>query len=650
MNYEEKQRQKYTTTSIIQGQKVNFKGLTNNGATCYLNTLLQSIFHTEVGYNFILNIQNDIKALEEVNRCEYISSDNNSVIQSLQLLFLRMKFSTQSELSTLKFCRSMNINTAIQEDANELMKTIQDKLEQVCKQQNMLGIYNQTFTGQSSIKYTCKHCGSESPVHTPFTDVMLPVAPDFFTCFAQMVSQYQISEYKCTQCNQLTYADQELSIYSVPDLLCFTLERFKNVMKYQKDCSQVNFPMCLDLEFIYICNCDQLGNDKEHMQRLIQVAMMPWLHFQFQGQNIQAKDAYALQFTQSVEFMQHLRKYYLGVKLSNDQFKTPIFNLQAPPNFFTLKSVVRHSGQLTGGHYQSLIVQQALICNDSSVSEHKITEEDLSAPENYMYFFERAKYYEPIDYKFQRIKEIIKEDDEELTRGRRLNEDQFYDQTALNQKQIYTEQSNNQLNSQASPLTNVNQDHQTDYKSKQIEKLAEQLRKEIDINKNLLQENFELKQELKINKQAKISTNYSIPELSPLKQQQITDLNIIIQNLQNDLKQAKQNQRPNDQNQFFQQINEQKFQYEQQINKIQENAQQNLFNIKHTLQYEHEREKQKLQTIITEQNAQMEILKQQLKVTKRQVEPINADKLMKQPEKSEESVEIVISSIESSEV
>ncbi|CAL6105645.1 Ubiquitin_carboxyl-terminal hydrolase family protein [Hexamita inflata] len=277
MSYEERQRQKYATTSIIQGQKVNFKGLTNNGATCYLNTLLQSIFHTEVGYNFILNIQNDIKALEEVNRCEYISSDNNSVIQSLQLLFLRMKFSTQSELSTLKFCRSMNINTGIQEDANELMKTIQDKLEQVCKQQNMLGIYNYTFTGQSSIKYTCKHCCSESPVYTPFTDVMLPVAPDFFTCFAQMVGQYQISGYKCTQCNQLTFADQELSIYSVPDLLCFTLERFKNLM-YQ-DCSQVNFPMCLDLEFIYICNCDQLGNDKDYIQRMIQVAMMPWFHF-----------------------------------------------------------------------------------------------------------------------------------------------------------------------------------------------------------------------------------------------------------------------------------------------------------------------------------------------------------------------------------
>ncbi|CAL5993789.1 Ubiquitin_carboxyl-terminal hydrolase family protein [Hexamita inflata] len=642
MNYEEKQRQRWATTSIVQDQKVNFKGLKNNGATCYLNALLQSIFHTEVGYNFILNIQNDIKSLEEINHCEYISSDNNSVIQSLQLLFLRMKFSTQSELLTVKFCRSMNINTGIQEDANELMKTLQDKLEQVCKQQNMLGIYNQTFTGQSSIKYTCKHCGSESPIHTPFTDVMLPVAPNFFTCFAQMVSQYQISGYKCTQCNQLTYADQELSIQSVPDLLCFTLERFKNSMS--KDCSQVHFPMCLDLEFINICNCDDLNNtDKDYIQRMIRVALMPWRHFRFEGQKIYANNAEAKQFEESPQFMQHLKQYYLCVNISNDELKTPIFSQnQTPPNFFTLKSIVRHSGSLTGGHYQSLIVQQALVCNDSWVYEHKISTEDLSASENYMYFYERAKSYESADLKFQRIKELIKEEDDreaELTRGRRLNDDNNVKQENLQENQLKDQNWNKQLmpenNQPAAKQHYSPQIQQSPGLIKQTDSQSEQFTKLKLENEKLKKENEKLKQSsIQIVSHSEGSTN---------QQQYIQDLFTTNEQLKNELNQFKKNQGPHAVDPFNTiQLN---LIIEQKTKEILENAKNNLFDFKIQLQKEHETQIQELNAQILKQKWQIETMQKELENRNRKDEEMRSEqnKLKQQNiqfENSSPSIEI----------
>ncbi|CAL5970133.1 Ubiquitin_carboxyl-terminal hydrolase family protein [Hexamita inflata] len=350
------------------------RGLENNGATCYLNALLQGIYNTDAGYNAILRGPNDRETIERIEKAserDNIDRDDQSVVSALQLIFLRLIYSQKQSLSTMKFCKALGIDTGKQEDANELMKNVLDKLERASKAHDQketfdhtLEVYKETFEGQTGQTIRCQYCQHESLTQTPFTDVLLPMEDDFFKCFATMVKKQEIEGYKCGGCNKRTIALQYTSMQSVPDLLCMTLFRFQQTENgTHKDNKNVKFPICLDLEFVKNCNLGEIGIDSsvEETTEMFKIVMMPWLYYEVEARNIKAKTEQAqILIDNSEEFSKYLKIYYQSFTVENlfpdsadELCKIPTFE-NTPHNIFMLKSIVRHSGSINGGHYQTI--------------------------------------------------------------------------------------------------------------------------------------------------------------------------------------------------------------------------------------------------------------------------------------------------------
>ncbi|CAL5989180.1 Ubiquitin_carboxyl-terminal hydrolase family protein [Hexamita inflata] len=378
--------------------KKNLSGLQNNGATCYLNATLQGLFNCDSARSAFLNGPNVVELLEKIEASgehEAFTSDDQSVVSALQLLFTQMQSSIQSSLSTKKFCKSLGMtenDMRQQEDANELMKKILDKLDFASKKfdnqtgQRTHALYQKTFEGETDSVIKCTHCQNESVTKTPFTDLMLPVRKDFFHSLASMVLPEQLDGYRCENCGNTTQALRYVAVNRIPDLGCMTLQRFVMDMygNMNKDSSPVEFPLYVDLEFVRYCNVREIGfgSSEDEMAQLFHVLLMPWLFFEVEGEKVSAKSPIASGLLENPDFVQHLVRYYqdaaLMVPFANedlpDMFLAPQFKV-SPPNLFALRTIVCHSGNMNYGHYYTLALKPSDAgtvmqkCNDSYVSK-----------------------------------------------------------------------------------------------------------------------------------------------------------------------------------------------------------------------------------------------------------------------------------------
>ncbi|CAL5986554.1 Ubiquitin_carboxyl-terminal hydrolase family protein [Hexamita inflata] len=384
--------------------------LNENKNTSMLNALLQAIYNTEAGYNAILRGPNDkevIERIEQADEHEPITQDDQSVVSAVQLIFLRMIYSKKQSISTVKFCKALGIDIGKQEDANELMKNLLEKLERASKAhdtknifEHTLQVYKETFEGQTGSTVRCLQCQNESLIQKPQTDLMMPVEEDFFSCFAAMLKLQDV-DYKCEKCKKETKALSYSHVQSVPDLLCITLQRFHN-----KDNKQARFPIFLDLEFIKNCNLGEIGSNSTvtEMAQLFKMVMMPWLFFEVEPRKIAVKEEAAKSLLISEPFVKHLKTHYQKVTCedlfqdSEDELlKIPEFT-NTPFNLYTLRTIVRQKNDRF--HTIALVRPnmvdrfQILKFDNQFVTKMDKKADEISAGENCQFFYEKVRNYE----------------------------------------------------------------------------------------------------------------------------------------------------------------------------------------------------------------------------------------------------------------
>ena len=91
-------------------------GLINQGATCYLNSLVQALYHIPSFKEFVLSVDSSAK-----------------IISALRLLFARMHLSEDCAVSTKDLTTAFgwsNADVFEQHDAQELLVSIADALSQ----------------------------------------------------------------------------------------------------------------------------------------------------------------------------------------------------------------------------------------------------------------------------------------------------------------------------------------------------------------------------------------------------------------------------------------------------------------------------------------------------------------------------------------
>lgn len=142
-----------------------FVGLKNQGATCYMNSLLQTLFFT-----------NQLR--KAVYQMPTESDDSvKSVALALQRVFYQLQFSDKP-VGTKKLTKSFGwetLDSFMQHDVQELCRVLLDNMESKMKGTCVEGTIPRLFEGKMISFIRCKHVDCSSSRNEPFYDIQLNV-------------------------------------------------------------------------------------------------------------------------------------------------------------------------------------------------------------------------------------------------------------------------------------------------------------------------------------------------------------------------------------------------------------------------------------------------------------------------------------------
>ena len=142
-----------------------YVGLKNQGATCYMNSLLQTLFFTN-------------KLRKAVYQMPTESDDSTkSVALALQRVFYELQFSDKP-VGTKKLTKSFGwetLDSFMQHDVQELCRVLLDNMESKMKGTCVEGTIPRLFEGKMISFIRCKHVDFNSSREEPFYDIQLNV-------------------------------------------------------------------------------------------------------------------------------------------------------------------------------------------------------------------------------------------------------------------------------------------------------------------------------------------------------------------------------------------------------------------------------------------------------------------------------------------
>ncbi|CAH2106521.1 unnamed protein product [Euphydryas editha] len=140
-------------------------GLKNQGATCYMNSLLQTLFFTNV-------------LRKAVYKIPTVGDDSSrSVAFALQRVFYDLQFSDKA-VATKKLTKSFGwetLDSFMQHDVQEFLRVLLDKLENKMKGTVVEGTVPKLFEGKMTSFIKCKNVNCSSTRVETFYDIQLSV-------------------------------------------------------------------------------------------------------------------------------------------------------------------------------------------------------------------------------------------------------------------------------------------------------------------------------------------------------------------------------------------------------------------------------------------------------------------------------------------
>ncbi|XP_071724794.1 ubiquitin C-terminal hydrolase 12-like isoform X2 [Rutidosis leptorrhynchoides] len=227
-------------------KETGYVGLKNQGATCYMNSLLQTLYHIPYFRKAVYHMpttENDIPS--------------SSIPLALQSLFYKLQYS-DSSVSTKELTKSFGWDTYdsfMQHDVQELNRVLSEKLEDKMKGTVVEGTIQQLFEGHHMNYIECISVDYKSTRKESFYDLQLDVkgCRDIYASFDKYVAVENLegdNKYHAEQYG-LQEAKKGVLFIDFPPVLQLQLKRFE--YDFMRDTMvKINdwyeFPLQLDLD------------------------------------------------------------------------------------------------------------------------------------------------------------------------------------------------------------------------------------------------------------------------------------------------------------------------------------------------------------------------------------------------------------------
>jgi ubiquitin carboxyl-terminal hydrolase 7 len=213
----------------LTADKPIYVGLENLGATCYLNSLLQALFHLRFFRNLVYLMPTED---EKEQKGKPIS-----IPLALQRIFYNMQVS-EDPVSTKDLTNSFgdDFDVGAQHDVQELLMLLMDRLEWKMKGSRVDGLLNEMFQG--SFVSICKCLNPDIPFQSTrkesFGDLSLNVrgSTDLFNSFESYVAEEILdgdNKYQTDTVHGLQAARKYMKFERFPPVLFVHLKRFEFV-------------------------------------------------------------------------------------------------------------------------------------------------------------------------------------------------------------------------------------------------------------------------------------------------------------------------------------------------------------------------------------------------------------------------------------
>ncbi|XP_074659293.1 ubiquitin carboxyl-terminal hydrolase 40-like [Tubulanus polymorphus] len=238
-------------------------GISNQGATCYLNSLLQTLFMTPEFRAALFNLGPD-----ELGRIEDQRRENNDDRSSkkvriipiqIQKLFSRLLLLDQQFTSTTELTDSFgwtNSEELHQHDVQELNRILFSAIEESLYGTSGHDFIKRLYHGTVVNQIICKQCHRISEREEDFLDLTVTVAGmqslemSLNNDYVDVETMDGNNQYRCENCQRLVDAERGVKIRKLPSILTISLLRFSfnfEKMERYKETGKFTYPQTIDM-------------------------------------------------------------------------------------------------------------------------------------------------------------------------------------------------------------------------------------------------------------------------------------------------------------------------------------------------------------------------------------------------------------------